>query len=480
MIQFSKQYQVKNKATIAFLTQQQVTEQKSAISPIQKALKEIKEGQLFSGKKGEVFPYLSQNQLIVFVGLGKSENITPFDLRAITRRVSMGTYLKKATTIQVLPHQDSSDVVMGLMDGILIGGYVWKKHKTQKKDEKEIKKQYVIVAEKKPEYHTAQIVAQNTNWARDLINDNADTVHSLYLEKIFKAIVKGQKNIRTEVLGRKELEKNKMHFILSVNRGSQREARVLIARYQGGKKNDPWTAFIGKGLTFDSGGLNLKPSGSLESMREDMSGAAAVLATLKNTIALKIKKNIIFACGIAENAIDSFSYKPGDVIVGHSGISVEVSNTDAEGRLVLADVISYIVKKDKPSSLIDIATLTGAVVVALSHEHTGLLSNNDSMAEKILKIGMETTDRVWRLPLYPELKDAIKSKIADIKNTSNWRGSGGTITAAEFLRRFVGDTAWVHLDIAGTAFVEGDQHLYYSHGATGAGVRLMTKYFLTS
>lgn len=482
MIQFSSTYKENQQATLVFLTTQQVVEQKEKLlaPTIKSLLIEIINAKLFEGKKGEVFPSLIKEKLIVFIGLGKKEEVTPIDLRIAARRAVMNPYLKKVSQCQIIPHQDTKDVISAVIEGIVIGSYVWKKYISKKKEDVVIEKKFCILADEKAEYKIVETIAKNTNWARDLINDNADIVHALYLEKAFKSIVKGQKNIDVEILGRKELEKKKFGLLLAVNQGSNKEPRVLIARYQGGKKNEPWTAFVGKGLTFDSGGLNLKPSGSMESMREDMSGAAAVLATLKNAVELNIKKNIIFACGIAENAIDANAYKPGDVIVGHAGISVEVGNTDAEGRLVLADVLSYIHQKDKPSKVIDIATLTGAVVVALAHEHTGLVSNDDEMADAMLKIAQQTTDRAWRLPLYPELKDAIKSKIADIRNTSNWRGAGGTITGAEFLRRFIGHTPWVHLDIAGTAFVEGDSHLYYGHGATGSGVRLVTHYFLSN
>ncbi len=207
-------------------------------------------------------------------------------------------------------------------------------------------------------------------------------------------------------------------------------------------------------------------------MRSDMSGAASVLGALKATLALKLKKNVIFAFGAAENAIDANSYKPGDVFVGYAGKSVEIGNTDAEGRLVLADVIAYVIDVHKPSRLVDLATLTGACVVGLGNDYAGLMSNNDDLAALVAASAELTDDRAWRLPLYPELKDMIKSKIADIKNISNQRGSAGAMTAAEFLHSFVGKTPWAHLDIAGPSFVDGDSRMYYGHGATGYGVRL--------
>jgi leucyl aminopeptidase len=265
---------------------------------------------------------------------------------------------------------------------------------------------------------------------------------------------------------------------LAVNQGSAKEPRLVIVKYTGAGRKEPYTAFIGKGITYDTGGLNLKPSGSMETMRSDMSGAAAVWAVLKAVLALKPRKNLVFAAGMAENAIDANAYKPGDVLTSYSGKTVEVGNTDAEGRLVLADVISYVVKNYKPAKLIDLATLTGACVVALGNDYAGLLSNNDDLARDLLLSAKETDDRLWQLPMYPEYKDTIKSKIADIFNISTVRGSAGTICGAEFLSRFVEKTPWAHLDIAGTAFVDGDSRWYYAHGATGFGVRLLSHYIL--
>jgi leucyl aminopeptidase len=213
-------------------------------------------------------------------------------------------------------------------------------------------------------------------------------------------------------------------------------------------------------------------------MRCDMAGAAAALGILKNVISLGIKKNILFVVAVAENAIGKAAYKPGDVIKSYSGKTVEIANTDAEGRLVLADAISYVVKNYKPARIVDLATLTGACPVALGNDYSGLMSNDDKLADTLLKVAQITDDRLWRLPLYPELKTHLKSQYADLKSTGIPRGIGGTISAAEFLHQFVGDTRWAHLDIAGTAFVEGQGRLYFNYGATGSGVRLLTQFLL--
>lgn len=479
MIQFRSALKGDKQGTLVLLTVEQVKEKKCALSGkklCDAARAAVSTGH-FEGNKGDVFPLVIDGKITVLFGLGKKTDLTPTTLRTMIRRGLLSPYFKKSMDIEVLPHEDTLETVKAIIEADVLGTYVWKKYISKKKDDKTVEKKNIfIVAVSKPEYAVCITTSENVNLARELINDNADVVDSLYLEKTFRQIVKGVANVTVEVLGRKELITKKFGLLLAVNQGSNKKPRVLIAKYQGAGKDAPYTAFVGKGVTFDSGGLNLKPTGSMEAMREDMSGAAAVLATLKNAIDLKVKKNMIFACGVVENAIDANAYKPGDVITGYAGISVEIGNTDAEGRLVLADVLAYVNKNYKPAKIIDIATLTGAVVVALGHDYTGLVSNNDALAEALLKSAATTDDRAWRLPNYPELKDSIKSKIADIRNTSILRGAGGTITGAEFLRRFIGETPWAHLDIAGTAFVDGDARFYYGHGATGVGVRLVTDY----
>ncbi|MBL8013401.1 MAG: leucyl aminopeptidase family protein, partial [Candidatus Omnitrophica bacterium] len=282
-----------------------------------------------------------------------------------------------------------------------------------------------------------------------------------------------------EILNEKELKAKGLNLHLAVNQGSNKEPKLIVIKYAGGNSKDEYTAILGKGMTFDTGGLNLKPSNHIETMRIDMSGAGAVMGMLKNTIALKIPKNILFVMGLAENAIGPGAYKPGDVFTGYGGKSVEIGNTDAEGRLVLADAIAYLVKNYKPARIIDLATLTGACVVALGFDYSGLFSNDDDLAQQLAQSSVETDDRAWRLPVYPEIKDYIKSPIADLKNTSTIRGAGAC-TAAEFLRSFTEGTVWAHLDIAGSAFVENGGRMYFNYGATGAGVRLVTNYLLNN
>ncbi len=429
-------------------------------------------------EKGEIFPFLEGKKYLLFVGLGNVDKLTLTDLRIQIRKALMSFFLKKVKSVEVIPHTKDERAVKAIIEGALIGTYTWDKYKSKDKDDKVVKDKHVtIVVEPKKEYEQTVAVCEGVKLTRDLINDNADLITSDYLEKTIKGLIKGQKKVSLEILNEKELKAKGLNLHLAVNQGSPKEPKLIIVKYTGGKKDEGYTAIVGKGMTFDTGGLNLKPTNHIETMRIDMSGAGAVCGILKNVFKLGIKKNLLFVLGIAENAIGSLAYKPGDVIIGYAGKSVEIGNTDAEGRLVLADAFSYVVKNYKPIKMVDIATLTGACVVALGFDYSGLFSNNDELAEELLACAQETDDRAWRLPIYPEIKEYIKSPIADLKNTSTIRG-GGACTAAEFLHQFVGDTAWAHLDIAGSAFVEGHGRFYYGHGATGAGVRLLTHYLL--
>ncbi len=428
--------------------------------------------------KGELFPVLEGKKLLLFVGLGKEDALTLTELRVQVRKAFLSTYLTKVKSVEILPHTKDEQAIVAIIEGVLIGTYVWDKYKSKGKDDKAIKnKDITIIAEAKAAFTQAVRICEGVSLTRNLVNDNADTVTSTYLEKTVRDLIRGRRETSIEVLNSAQLKKHGLNLHLAVNQGSLKEPKLIIVRYKGGSKESPYTAFVGKGMTFDTGGLNLKPTNGIETMKIDMSGAAAVIGLLKNVLSLGVKKNLLFVLGIAENAIGSAAYKPGDVIVGYAGKSVEIGNTDAEGRLVLADAFSYVVKNYKPKTMIDLATLTGACVVALGFDYSGLFSNSDELARKLVHASNDTDDRVWRLPVYSEMKEYIKSPIADLKNISSVKG-GGACTAAQFLHQFTGDTIWAHLDIAGSAYVEGAGRMYFGHGATGAGVRLLTNYLL--
>lgn len=480
MIKFQNTAKFDKAATIVFLDKNHI--QNKSFSglhepAIREAVKSVVDAGLFQGEDREIFPLVFKKRLVLLAGTGDPKKSTATATRIFVRSAILSSFLKKCPAIEIVPHAQDDQTVIALIEGIMIGGYSWDKfRKSPESVVLPLKKEYSLCVPFKKIYQDAITTCQGLTLTRDLINDNADTVDSVFLEKTVRDLIRGRKNVTLEILNKKELKAKGLNLHLAVNQGSPKEPKLIIVKYTGAGPKKQYTALVGKGITFDTGGLNLKPTGHMETMRCDMSGCAAVIGALKNVLTLNLKINVIFAVGIAENCIGSSSYKPGDVFRGYNGKTVEILNTDAEGRLVLADALAYVEKNYKPKRFIDLATLTGACVIALGYDFAGLVSNDDEFAREIIRVSNETDDRAWRLPSYPEIKDYVKSDIADLKNVGLPKGAGGTITAAEFLRNFVNDTPWVHLDIAGTAFVDGKGRHYYGHGATGAGVRLLTAY----
>jgi leucyl aminopeptidase len=259
-------------------------------------------------------------------------------------------------------------------------------------------------------------------------------------------------------------------MLLGVALGSRRDARLVVMRWNGGRRGAQPVAFVGKGVTFDTGGISIKPAQGMEDMKGDMAGAACVVGLMQALAARKAKVNAVGVIGLVENMPDGNAQRPGDIVTSMSGQTVEIINTDAEGRLVLGDALWYTKNRFKPQFMVNLATLTGAIIVALGQEHAGLFSNNDALADRLSKLGEATGEKVWRMPLGPEYDKQIDSKFADMKNTGG--RNGGSITAAQFLQRFVADTPWAHLDIAGTAMSSPPTDINRSWGS-GWGVRLL-------
>jgi leucyl aminopeptidase len=278
--------------------------------------------------------------------------------------------------------------------------------------------------------------------------------------------------VAVDVLGVPAMKKLGMNALLGVGQGSDHDSRFVIMRWNGGKKGVPPVAFIGKGVCFDTGGISIKPAGGMEDMKGDMAGAACVTGLMHALAARKAKVNAVGAIGLVENMPDGRSQRPGDIVKTMNGQTIEIINTDAEGRLVLADVLHYVNTRHKPRFMIDLATLTGAIMVALGQEYAGMFGNDDRLCDRLSKAGLATGERVWRMPLGPEYDKLIDSKFADMKNTGG--RFGGSITAAQLLARFVDKTPWAHLDIAGTAFSSPQSDINRSWGA-GWGVRLLNE-----
>lgn len=316
-------------------------------------------------------------------------------------------------------------------------------------------------------------VADGVYLARDLVNEPSNFLRPPeYAKRIEKLADLG---LEIEILGEKEMTKLGMHSLLGVGQGSVAESKIAIMKWNGGKKGDKPLGFIGKGVTFDTGGISLKPGQGMDEMKGDMGGSAAVVGLMATLAKRKAKVNAVGLVGLVENMPDGDAQRPGDVVTSMSGQTIEILNTDAEGRLVLADVLWYAQKTYDPKFMIDLATLTGAILIALGHEHAGIFSNDDDLAEGLSKAGEATDEKVWRLPIGPEYDRQIDSPIADMKNIGEGR-LAGSITAAQFLQRFVNDKPWVHIDIAGTGMWSGSKDARLPTFGTGYGVRLLDRF----
>ena len=314
-----------------------------------------------------------------------------------------------------------------------------------------------------------QAIGRGSNVAKDLGNLPGNVCTPSYLAKESRKAANKYSSLKCTVLGEKQMKQLGMDCLLSVGAGSAQESKLITLNYQGGKKGEEPHMVVGKGITFDTGGISLKPGATMDEMKFDMCGAASVIGTMQVMAELKVPINVVGVVASAENMPGSKATKPGDVVKTMSGLTVEVLNTDAEGRLVLADALTY-AKRFKPKSVVDIATLTGACVVALGHSTSGLMSNDERLAQKLLKAGKSSNDRAWQLPIWDIYQKDLDSNFADIANIG---GRAGTITAACFLSRFTKDFSWAHLDVAGTAWLGGK-----AKGASGRPVPLLSHFLL--
>ena len=436
----------------------------------------------FKGKDGAVLDLLAPEgikiQRLIVMGTGKGKDLQDKDFLkyggTLTGKLNAGT--EAVTVLAELPAGPlSPDQASSLAAGIRLRAYRFDRYKTKKKDEEggvtaNLSIAVADVAAAKKAFAPRTHVTDGVILARDLVNEPPNV---LYPEEFAKRAAALRKlGVTVEILDVAAMTKLGMGALLGVGQGSARPSRTVVMRYNGGKKGEQPVAFIGKGVCFDTGGISIKPAGSMEDMKGDMGGAACVVGLMHALAARKAKINVIGAIGLVENMPDGNAQRPGDIVTSMSGQTIEIINTDAEGRLVLADVLWYVATKFKPKFMIDLATLTGAIMVALGTEHAGLFSNNDDLADKLLKAGQETGEKVWRMPLGPEYDKLIDSQFADMKNTGSRHG--GSITAAQFLQRFVNDTPWAHLDIAGTAMGAPKSEINQSWGS-GYGVRLLDR-----
>ncbi len=437
----------------------------------------------FKGKSGAILDILAPEgikiQRLIVVGVGKSSEIKDKDflkfggalagkLNAASSAVSVFAELPEGA---MAPEQAGA-----LAMGVRLRAYKFDRYKTKKKDGEDAALRAEIsvavddVSTMRKAFAPGGHVADGVILARDLVNEPPNV---LYPEEFARRAAGLRKlDVVVEILDVKAMTKLGMGALLGVAQGSARPGRMVVMRWNGGKRGEQPVAFIGKGVCFDTGGISIKPAGSMEDMKGDMGGAACVVGLMHALAARKAKVNAVGAIGLVENMPDGNAQRPGDIVTSMSGQTIEIINTDAEGRLVLADVLWYVANKVKPKFMVDLATLTGAILVALGTEYAGLFSNNDELAERLAKVGLETGERVWRMPLGPEYDKLIDSQFADMKNTGI--RNGGSITAAQFLQRFVDGTPWAHLDIAGTAMGAPKSEISQSWGS-GYGVRLLDR-----
>jgi leucyl aminopeptidase len=437
----------------------------------------------FTGKNASTLDIIAPSGLnvsrLVVVGTGKERDLKDRDLIRLGG-VAMGRVPSAAAQATIVAEFAAGalkgDQIADLALGVRLRAYTFDRYKTKRKEGDErsgkVEVNFACANPAAGEHAWARTVgiADGVVLARDLINEPANVLYPGELARRAAALRK--LGVIVEVLDVAAMKKLGMGALLAVAQGSAHDPKLVIMRWNGGKRGADPIAFVGKGVCFDSGGISIKPAQGMEDMKGDMAGAACVVGLLHALAVRKAKVNVVGAIGLVENMPDGKAQRPGDIVTTMSGQTVEVINTDAEGRLVLADVLHYVNKRFKPRFMINLATLTGAIMVALGQEYAGLFSNDDKLAERLSKAGQATGERVWRMPLGPEYDKIIDSKFADMKNTGGrWAGS---ITAAQFLQRFVNKTPWVHLDIAGTALGSPQSDINKSWSA-GWGVRLLDR-----
>ena len=446
-------------------------------------LKRLMAGSGFRGAPHEVLflPRSGGGQWVIVVGLGKEKELSLERVRQFGGTAARAVRARrfKALAVPVLRERGlgtPAAVAQALVEGVLLGLYQYTKLKRVPKSEqgKRIDAVTLVVeragdvAAAKRAVEKAEVIAEAVALARDLINGPSNIVTPTYLAHQARALAK-QFRLKSRIIPFAQLKRLGFGGIVGVAQGSNHPAQFIVLDYNPRRAKQTFV-FCGKGITFDSGGISIKPSAKMEQMKYDMSGAAAVLGTLKVAATLKLPYRVVGIIAATENLPSGTAQKPGDVLKTLSGKTVEVLNTDAEGRLVLADCLHY-AKRYKPDCCVDLATLTGACVVALGGEAIGLMTKDEKLAARISQAGKATYERVWRLPLWDEYGPALKSDIADLRNVTN-TGEAGTITAGKFLEEFAEGLPWAHLDIAGTAWTENDKP-YIQKGAVGIGVRLL-------
>ncbi len=446
---------------------------------VSRALKTVR----FTGARGQVAEILAPAGLdldrLLLVGIGKETSFGPgeaqeFGATVVARLLTSGE--KSATLRLDVKSDDGAELATAAALGAVLRSYRFDIYRTtQKKTDKpslaKLTVQTADPAEAKKAWKAPEAIARGVFFTRDLVSEPPNVLHPEEFAKRTRKLE--ELGVEVEILGEKEMTKLGMHTLLGVGQGSVRESQLVVMQWKGAKdKGAAPVAFVGKGVTFDTGGISIKPAAGMDAMKYDMGGAGTVTGLMHTLAGRKARVNAIGVIGLVENMPDGNAQRPGDVVKSMSGQTVEILNTDAEGRLVLADALWYTQGRFKPKFMVDLATLTGAIRVSLGLEIAGLFSNNDELAERLLAAGKAEGEELWRMPLNDRFDKMIDSPIADMKNIGGQ--FGGSITAAAFLQRFVNKVPWAHLDIAGTAWAEEARGVM-PKGASGYGVRLLNR-----
>ncbi len=439
----------------------------------------------FEGKLKQIthIPF-NDDTVVIVVGLGQEKDLNLEQYRKASCAALSVLGQLHIQSAAYVPAQTSKarpqDVVSAVAEGVQLGSYEFDIYKSKEKDAYVFEGIRIVVDAVSKALEAAlertTKISEAVYFTRDLENENSIEVNPATFAAEALKVAKELK-LKYKVLEEPELKKQNMNLLRAVGRGAEVPPRLVVLEYNGTGNKKVDIALAGKGITFDTGGINLKPAGWVHQMHIDMAGAATVLATMALAARLKLKKHIVGVMAMAENAIGSKSYKPGIILRSHSGKTVEIADTDAEGRLVLADALSYVVKEYQPQEVVDLATLTGAILVSLGSSAAGIFSNDKKLTEKLIAAGATTHERLWEMPMYPEFLEETKGVSSDLKNlgTKMRGGYAGSSVAAIFLQQFIGETKWAHLDIAGTAIIDSPQD-YMPRNGTGFGVRLLTEY----
>lgn len=442
------------------------------------AIRPFVEASRFRGKAGQTFAYTPSSldgvNQILLVGIGAKDKL---DARSLEQYggAAAKALLKsgaKSVSITAAGHEDDARILLGAR----LASYTFDKYMTKLKDDQKASVETIRLVTSDVDgvssaYAPLEAAAAGTEMARGLMNEPPNVLHpESYADRVSELAELG---LKITILGEKELKEHGMHSMYGVGQGSVKESKLAIMEWNGGGDEAP-LALVGKGVTFDTGGISLKPGPKMEDMKGDMGGSAAVVGAMVALAKRKAKANVVGLIGLVENMPDGDAQRPGDIVTTMSGQTVEIQNTDAEGRLVLCDVLWYAQETYKPKAVIDLATLTGAIIVSLGHENAGLFSNDDDLSAQLTSAGTAEGETVWRLPLGPKYDNLLKSQFADMKNIGG--PAAGSITAAQFLQRFIQDgTPWAHIDIAGVAWKAGDKDATDPSWASGFGPRLLDR-----